>query len=401
MCFAVLRSALLILFAVASAHAQTRDFALRDGDRVVFFGDSITEQRLYTTYIEHYVLTRYPERRVTFVNAGWSGDRVSGNGCQPCNGVGGLARLERDVISRRPTVVTLLFGMNDGEYRDFDPKTLKVYEDGLTAIIRTLKQKTRARIYVMTPTVYDGTRRPSWSHTDRYNEVLDRYSEAAKRIAAREGVPIIDLHEATTAALREAKLINSSYTFVPDGVHPEVDGQLLMAAEILRAWGAPPHGAEIARAVALDSEGRASLRISAPLPWPSPLPSETLRRIRPEIVEMGEVRLKITGLPTGTYRVQVDESSAQEFSSEELARGISLGTQSETARRTTDEVAQLVRRRADLFFTRWRQIEVPLGARYRTVPAALSSLDAVIGEMTEQARMLAKPHVYRVSLVRK
>ena len=36
------------------------DFALKDGDRVVFYGDSITEQRLYTTYVEHYVLTHYP-----------------------------------------------------------------------------------------------------------------------------------------------------------------------------------------------------------------------------------------------------------------------------------------------------------------------------------------------------
>ena len=33
-------------------------FALRDGDRVVFYGDSITDQRLYTTFVETYVVTR-------------------------------------------------------------------------------------------------------------------------------------------------------------------------------------------------------------------------------------------------------------------------------------------------------------------------------------------------------
>ncbi len=32
------------------------DFFIKDGDRVVFLGDSITEQRLYTTYIEAYAL---------------------------------------------------------------------------------------------------------------------------------------------------------------------------------------------------------------------------------------------------------------------------------------------------------------------------------------------------------
>src|SRR5690349_3283225 len=68
------------------------DFALRDGDRVLFYGDSITEQRLYTTYVEHYVLTHYPERHITFINTGWGGDQVTRNECAPCNGVGGLAR---------------------------------------------------------------------------------------------------------------------------------------------------------------------------------------------------------------------------------------------------------------------------------------------------------------------
>jgi hypothetical protein len=44
------------------AHPERTDFELKDGDRVVFYGDSITEQRLYTTYVEQYVLTRYPDR---------------------------------------------------------------------------------------------------------------------------------------------------------------------------------------------------------------------------------------------------------------------------------------------------------------------------------------------------
>src|SRR5438093_5354303 len=50
------------------------DFFIKDGDRVVFLGDIITEQRLYTTYIEAYVLTRYPKWNLTFRNVGWGGD---------------------------------------------------------------------------------------------------------------------------------------------------------------------------------------------------------------------------------------------------------------------------------------------------------------------------------------
>ena len=58
-------------------------FQIKDGDRVVFYGDSITDQRLYTTFAETYMLTRFPQRKVTFVHSGWGGDRVTGGGGGP------------------------------------------------------------------------------------------------------------------------------------------------------------------------------------------------------------------------------------------------------------------------------------------------------------------------------
>ena len=62
------------------------------------------------------------------MSVGW--DQVSRNECDECEGVGALARIERDVVARKPTVVTLLFGMNDGRYADFDEPTLGVVVDG-------------------------------------------------------------------------------------------------------------------------------------------------------------------------------------------------------------------------------------------------------------------------------
>src|SRR6516225_9878539 len=64
---------LLLVLAQAFGLAAA-DFQIHDGDRVVFLGDSITEQRLYTTYIEAYALTRYPKWKLTFRNVGWGGD---------------------------------------------------------------------------------------------------------------------------------------------------------------------------------------------------------------------------------------------------------------------------------------------------------------------------------------
>src|SRR6267154_416618 len=66
-------SAVLLILAYA-INALAGDYQIRDGDRVVFLGDSITEQRLYTTYIEAYALTRRPNWKLTFRNVGWGGD---------------------------------------------------------------------------------------------------------------------------------------------------------------------------------------------------------------------------------------------------------------------------------------------------------------------------------------
>ena len=46
---------------------------LQEGETLVFLGDSITHQCLYTQYVEDFFYTRYPERRLHFHNAGGSG----------------------------------------------------------------------------------------------------------------------------------------------------------------------------------------------------------------------------------------------------------------------------------------------------------------------------------------
>src|SRR4051794_30680476 len=49
--------------------ASAADFALRDGDTVVFLGDSITAARTYGRIVENYTLLRFPGRKVHFLNA--------------------------------------------------------------------------------------------------------------------------------------------------------------------------------------------------------------------------------------------------------------------------------------------------------------------------------------------
>lgn len=379
--------------AAAAAPKADSGFALRDGDRVVFFGDSITEQRLYTTYVEHFVVARYPDLKVTFVNSGWGGDQTAVNECEQCHGVGALPRIERDVVAKRPTVVTLLFGMNDGKYKDFDQAAFDAYERGMAEIVRIIKTETKARIYVMTPTVYDGTRKTPWSHTDKYNDVLDRYSAAAKALAARENLRVIDLHAATTEALARAKGAEADYTFAPDGVHPNEDGQLVMATAILKAWGAEP-----ARVTA---KSGTTFDVDAPLPWPSPAPSARLAAAAPEIAELGAVTLSVPGLAPGTYGVTVDGADAGTYTAEQLAAGVDVFSNDQKAVAATDAVAKLVRARTDALFVGWRELQVPLGTSYRSTPAVLDALDKVADEMAERERAEARPRRVRLVLTKR
>ena len=116
------------LFSAATSRAveAKTGFALKDGDTLVFVGDSITAARGYTKIVELYTLMRYPERRVKFWNAGQGGDTAAG----------AVARLERDVFAHGATVVTVAFGVNDiGWGTKADQEHKQKYLDGIRTIV--------------------------------------------------------------------------------------------------------------------------------------------------------------------------------------------------------------------------------------------------------------------------
>src|SRR6516162_5226876 len=120
---ALLSSPLILLACTAPAAAQHK-FFFKDGDVVVVMGDSITEQRLYSNYLEMWTITRYPGWKLTFRNVGIGGDRSTG----------GNARFKRDVLAYKPTALTVDFGMNDGNYKPFDEPGFQTYMTGLQGI---------------------------------------------------------------------------------------------------------------------------------------------------------------------------------------------------------------------------------------------------------------------------
>src|SRR5438477_10405765 len=230
----MVRTLCLVAFAALQARAET--FALKDGDRVVFYGDSITDQRLYTTFTETYVLTRFPKLDVSFVNSGWGGDRVTGGGGGPID-----LRLRRDVVAYKPTVMTIMLGMNDGSYRAFDEKIFDTYTKGYQHIIDSMKEALPGiRITAIQPSPFDDVTQPP-RFEGGYNAVLVRYSQFVKELAGREKLRVADLNSPIVDALEKAKVTDAELAkkIIPDRVHPGPGGHLLMAAELLKSWHAP------------------------------------------------------------------------------------------------------------------------------------------------------------------
>ena len=142
-------------------------------------GDSITEQRLYSNYLEIWSQTRFPAYNLVFRNVGIGGDRS----------VGGNARFKRDVLPLRPSVLTVDFGMNDGGYTTFQERNYKPYMEGLEGIA---DQAMAAGIRVAWITPQPTERREPGSQLAGYNQTLKKFSEGVGEIARKNDALFVD-----------------------------------------------------------------------------------------------------------------------------------------------------------------------------------------------------------------
>ena len=146
--FLLLLAASVVLLSTAQAEdppaMMPADFFFKPNDRIVFLGDSITEQYQYSTDIELYLTTRFPNGNFTFFNAGIGGDTANG----------GAGRFANHVLAEKPTAVTINFGMNDAGYGKFNPDANKTYVTKTTAMLEMAK-KAGARVALISPNAVD------------------------------------------------------------------------------------------------------------------------------------------------------------------------------------------------------------------------------------------------------
>jgi lysophospholipase L1-like esterase len=317
-----MKNALLALLLLATP-AAAQDYFFKDGDVVVMIGDSITEQHLYSNYVEIWVLTRHPGWTLTFRNTGIGGDRSTG----------GNARFKRDVLTYKPTAMTVDFGMNDGGYGGFNEGTFKTYVGGLQGMAEQAKAA-GVRAAWVTPQPLDNGDQGSTALT-AYNVTLEKFCEGVKATAEKNGGLYVDQFHPYLAVLDKARGAGPKYDRITagDAVHPGPPGQALMAASILKglafprlvAWaqvGGAGRNCTVTEVVEKDG-GIAFTRLDGALPF---FPSEAAPILKwsPILEDLNEYGLTAPGLKPGRYEIRVGGTKIAEASAEDLAKGVPL-----------------------------------------------------------------------------
>jgi lysophospholipase L1-like esterase len=317
---------LAVLFASPLFAAEPRDFPFHAGDRVLFLGDSITDQYQYSTYIELYLTTRSPKGNMTFHNAGIGGDTAGG----------GARRFANHVLAEKPTIVTIDFGMNDGGYGGFDPKRAEQYVK-FTEQMLTMAKKAGVRVALISPNAVEVRSNPK---QQTYLETQAKFYAPLKDLAAKHDVPFVDQYAVTKNVLEKIAADDAPVKPFPDGVHTSVAGGLLMAHTILAGMHAPA----IVSFVEVDtaknewtgsrctfknqtaSADRVTFdRIDDTIPLPLLKEWRDLLPYVKNLADLNVYGLKITGLKAGKYDVTIDGQSVGTFTADQLAADVNLG----------------------------------------------------------------------------
>lgn len=373
----------------AAARAPAPDgLVLRPDEVILFLGDELMDAgdpRTSTSFpflVETFLTVRYPDLRLRYVYAGWRGDTAGR----------ALLRLERDVLSRKPTTVVICLGLNDPEYVPFSEERLAHFKRDLGALIRRIEEA-GARVWLISPPSV----REDLGHAARiarggqptivnlrgiqYNATLARYAQAVREAASEAGMGFVDWYAASLKMRRAARPGKGPWQ---DGRLPPPQGHALIAAELLRAWGAQPievaidlkwngpaatvtsHlGAARTVPVRVDAGGKRTLLLTGlPLPWP--MPGGPAGALQPEweAADLCRFLIRIPDPPARGARLRLEgrdsgEESALTLTAAQLKNGCNLAT-TELLRtiRPAQSLLQTIGLKNHYRYSTWRRQEL-------------------------------------------
>jgi lysophospholipase L1-like esterase len=217
-----------VIMAATLFIGSTLQAGLKDGETIVFLGDSITQAGAgdtgYITVFRQSLEKTRPNSGIKIVGAGISGNRVPDL----------QSRLDKDVLSQKPGVVFIYIGINDVWHSKNGRGTSEAdYEQGLRSLVQRCRDA-GAQVILATPSVigekHDGS--------NELDGMLEQYSAISRKVAGETGATLLDLRAAFLNYLREYNTAGQEQgVLTTDGVHLNDAGNRFVAVRMLEAAG--------------------------------------------------------------------------------------------------------------------------------------------------------------------
>lgn len=210
----------LLAFLCAGA-AFSEESRIKSGDKIAFMGASITQFGYdHPDGYVHRVVEGFREAgvEVVAIPAG-----ISGNESNQM-----LARVERDVIAKKPDWMTLKVGGNDVWHQTH---SFEEFQKNVVALVDKVEAAgIKIMLITQTPLGEDVS--------DERNICLAPFTDFIRKLAADRGYLLADANADMTNALSD-RHPGEPNRLTTDGVHLNEWGNRLMARSVLRAFGVP------------------------------------------------------------------------------------------------------------------------------------------------------------------
>ena len=408
----MIRAAILasLLLSAPALAADPPKITLKDGDRIVYLGNTFAERDASYGYLETLLTIRHPEINFTFRNLGWSGDTVWGDArARFGTRADGFKHLKEHVLALKPTIILVAYGMNESFAGEAG---LKEFEAGLNTLLDTLAE-TKAKIVLISPIPHEHLG-PPLPDPAKHNADLRLYSDLMGRVATAREIPFVDLHAKFSREVPNTKTVARPEGLrykglTDDGLHPTdfgysvTDGVLLFELAIRREQSGVARlefgrdgvvKGEKALGWRKTAEGFQGEILNDAVPGVSGARADGRRAAAP---------LVLSGLPLGKYVVRVDgiEAGHFEVSDERYPSQARLEKGPEIDQ--VDKLRALINRKNELYFHRWRPENETYLFGFRkheqgNNAVEIPQFDPIIADLEAQINVLKKPvkHTYEI-----
>lgn len=146
-------------------------------------------------------------------------------------------------------------------------------------------------------------------------------------------------------------------------------------------------------------------RLDDALPMPIEPAAEPVLKLAPILDDLNRYELQITGLAPGNYELSIDGESVGKATAEQLGQGWNLATAAGPITKQAQELLKQVVQKNNLYFNRWRSVQLYSFPGWAQSPEAESSrsaelarLDQKIAESEAQIEKVRKPQSHRFEL---